>query len=44
MEVAHNCSKRGGDHIAGRFAYLRYSVTDVEIAESTFNHYHVKHA
>ena len=44
MEMAHNCSKCGSDYIAGRFAYLRYSVTDVDIAENTFNHYHVKHA
>ena len=44
MEVAHNCSKRRGDYFAGRFTYFRHSVIDLEIAENTFNHYHVKHA
>ena len=44
MEMAHNCSQCGSDYIAECFAYLRYSVVDLEIAENTFNHYHVKHA
>ena len=42
--MAHDGTKYFRDHFVERFACFRYRVFDLEIAEKTFTHYHVKHA